>query len=275
MSNTPHQLGMPGWHPAMPDDTTIADDSTRSLPPSQQPPSVRAPRGKPPRWPRPGKSDARPHGSAYARNPGAQRPQVVQPPAGHDDTRDRRVLDAMHGIRARLPRFHVIHLVLLAGVGAMWLAIKQPWGSDAAGSPIYIDQFSIPQLSDQSVNIGQIALQTATWIAMAAVIMAGALLLVNIIYTLLRRGLHRLGISRLAGALFIPLFALLTLGILVDLALAAGFGGLSVLSQLPFVRDHGFASIGVANAAIGFYLWWFGIGATLIGALGEVFLDRR
>jgi len=32
---------------------------------------------------------------------------------------------------------------------------------------------------------------------------------------------------------------------------------------------------GEAHAAFGFYLWWFGIGATLIGTLGEVFIDRR
>lgn len=196
-------------------------------------------------------------------------------PAQYDATRDRRVLNAMHAIRMRLPRFHVIHLVLLAGVGALWLAIRLPWGSDAAGASIYIQQFSIPQLSDQSVDIGQIALQTASWIATAAVGMAGALLLIHIIYKLLKRGLHRVGLSWLAGAVFIPLFALLILGLLADLTLAAGFGGLSALSQLPFVRDHGFASIGVANAAIGFFLWWFGIGATLIGTLGEVFIDRR
>lgn len=268
----------------MPDDTTIADDTTRSLAPSQQPLPAPVPRGKPPRWPFPGKKSSQPRGSPYSRAASAApkyrptpgyRPVPVPAPGRYSTARDRRILDTMHAIRAHLPRFHVIHVVLLAGVGAMWLARTLPWGSNDAGTPVYIQEFSIPQLSDQTVNIGQLALQTATWIATAAVIMAGTLLLINIIYALLKRLLHRMGMSVLAGVLFIPLFALLILLLLADITLAAGFGGLSILSQLPFVRDHGFASIGEAHAAIGFYLWWFGIGATLIGTLGEVFIDRR
>jgi len=125
------------------------------------------------------------------------------------------------------------------------------------------------------VNIGQLALQTASWIAGAAMIMAVALVLINLIHYLLKRILHQLRLNALAAIVFIPLFALLVLMLLADLTLAAGFGGLSILSQLPFVRDHGFASTGEAHAAFGFYLWWFGIGATLIGTLGEVFIDRR
>jgi hypothetical protein len=178
-------------------------------------------------------------------------------------------------VRHHLPRFHIIHVILLAGVSALWLALTLPWGSDAAGSPIYIQQFSIPNISDRSVNIGQLALHTATWIAVAAVVLAVALLLINLLHFLLKRLLPRLGLHALAAVVFIPFFALLILLLLGDLTLAAGFGGLSMLSQLPFVRDHGFASIGEAHAAFGFYLWWFGIGATLIGALGEVFIDRR
>lgn len=178
-------------------------------------------------------------------------------------------------VKRHLPHFHVIHVVLLAGVGALWLAITQPWGSDVAGAPIYIQDFSIPRISDPSVDIGQLALQTATSIAVAAVIMAVALLMINVIYALLKRVLHRLRMTTLAKVLFIPIFALLALLLLADLTLAAGFGGLSFLSQLPFVRDHGFASIGVAHAALGFYLWWIGIGVTFIGTLGEIFIDRR
>ena len=78
-------------------------------------------------------------------------------------------------VKRHLPRFHVIHVVLLAGVGILWLAITQPWGSNAADKPIYIQDFSIPRISDPSVDIGQLALQTATSIAVAAVIMAVAL----------------------------------------------------------------------------------------------------
>jgi hypothetical protein len=113
------------------------------------------------------------------------------------------------------------------------------------------------------------------WLAVAAVVLAVALLLINLIHYLLKRVLHRLRLNMLAAIVFIPLFALLILMLLADLTLAAGFGGLSMLSQLPFVRDHGFASTGETDSAFGFYLWWFGIGATLIGTLGEVFIDRR
>ncbi|HEU5347022.1 MAG TPA: hypothetical protein VFU63_00285, partial [Ktedonobacterales bacterium] len=172
------------------------------------------------------------------------------------------------------PRFHVIHVVLLTGVGALWLAITQPWGTDVAGAPIYIQQFSIPRISGSAGNVGPLALQTATGIAVAAVIMGVGLLLVNLLYALLHKLLHRLRLSGLAAVLFIPLFGLLVVLLLTDLTLAAGFGGLSIVSQLPFVRDHGFASVGAAHAALGFYLWWIGIGVTLIGTLGEIFIDR-
>lgn len=259
----------------MPDDTTIASDRTSTLPQSHKPKFARTQQGKPPRWPFTGKVSTRAHGSHYSRNSYVYMPEPVRVSSRSSrkgKLRDRRVYDA---VRRHLPRFHVIHVVLLAGVCALWLAITQPWGSDAAGAPIYIQQFSIPRISDPSVDIGQLALQTATGIAMAAVIMAAALLLINFVYTLLKRVLYRLRLSNWTGLFFIPLFALLILLLLGDLTLAAGFGGLSALSQLPFVRDHGFASIGVAHAAIGFYLWWIGIGATFIGTLGEIFIDRR
>jgi hypothetical protein len=178
-------------------------------------------------------------------------------------------------VRRHLPRFHPIHVILLAGVGAMWLAITQAWGSDVAGNPIYIQQFTIPRFPDSSVDIGQLAQQTATFLAVAAVVLAMALLLANVIHTLANRLLRRLGLTALASIIFIPIVGLVVLLLLADLTLAAGFGGLGFLSQLPFVRDHGFASVGVASAAVGFYLWWIGIGLTLIGTLGEIFIDRR
>lgn len=270
MRNTPQRLTSANWPPAMPDDTTIADDTTRTLPPAHQNNPARKPRGKAPRWPLSGKSSGRPHGSAYSRNGQPQPPAL--PRHVYDSPRDLRVYDA---VRRHLPRFHVIHVILLAGVGALWLAIRLPWGSNAANVPIYIQQFSIPNISDPGVNIGQLALQTASWIAGAALIMAVALVLINLIHFLLKRILHQLRLNALAAVVFVPLFALLILMLLADLTLAAGFGGLSIVSQLPFVRDHGFASTGEAHAAFGFYLWWFGIGATLVGTLGEVFIDRR
>jgi len=270
MRNTPQRLTSTNWSPAMPDDTTIADDTTRTLPPAQQRKPAGKARGKAPRWPLTGTSSGKPHGSAYSRN-GQPQPPALPRPVYHS-ARDLRVYDA---VRRHLPRFHIIHLILLAGVGALWLAIRLPWGSNDTGVPIYIQQFSIPNISDPGVNIGQLALQTAAWIAGAALVMAVALVLINLIHYLLKRILHQLRLNALAAVVFIPLFALLILMLLADLALAAGFGGLSILSQLPFVRDHGFASAGEAHAAFGFYLWWFGIGATLIGTLGEVFIDRR
>ena len=276
MRHTPQRPNASGWGPPMPDDTTIADDTTRTLYPAQQAKPGRAPRVKPPRWPLPGKGSGRPHGSAYsrsgrARSPIPHRVPAHAPYAAYAAPRDMRVI---HAVKRYLPRFHPIHLVLAGGVIAMWGAIMLPWGVDAGNGPIYIQQFSIPRISDPSVDIGQLALQTATSIAGAAVVMAGALLLINIIYALLNKLLRRLGLSALAAILFVPLFGLLIALLLADLTLAAGFGGLGFLSQLPFVRDHGFASIGVAHAGIGFYLWWIGIGATLIGTLGEVFVDR-
>jgi hypothetical protein len=263
----------------MPDDTTIANDSTRTLPQSHQPKPVRAKRPKPtklpkqanaPRWPTIGRSGSSVRGSQYSRS--AQPYVAPAAPKPYRAPRDHRV---SHAVRRHLPRFHVIHVVLLAGVGALWLAIMQPWGTDAGDNPIFIQQFSIPRISDPSVDVGQVALQTATGIAMAAVVMAVALVLVNFIYTLLNKLLRRMGLSALAAVLFVPLIALLVVLLLSDLTLAAGFGGLSALSQLPFVRDHGFASIGVAHAAIGFYLWWVGIGITVIGTIGEVFIDHH
>jgi hypothetical protein len=272
MQYPPNQPHHTGWTP-LPDDTTIADDTTRTLPPAQQPRPARGPRGKPPRWPLLKKSSGRAHGSAYARKGRVYSPAPVNPAprAVYAPRHDQRVY---HAVRRRLPRFHVIHLILAIGVLALWVAITQPWGTDAAGTPIYIQQFSIPRISGPSGNVGPLALQTATFLAVAAVVMAAALLLINLIFAVLRSVLRRLRLTALAAVLFVPLFALLIVLLLADLTLAAGFGGLSIVSQLPFVRDHGFASIGVAHAAIGFYLWWFGIGATLIGTLGEIFIDR-
>ena len=276
MRYPPQQPHMPGWTP-LPDDTTIADDTTSTLPPSPQARPARGPRGKPPRWPILKKSSVRAHGSSYARKGRQYTPAPAQPrryaaPVVYTAPRARGGYYA--AVRRHMPRFHLFHLVLLAGVLALWVAITQPWGTDAAGGPIYIQQFSIPRISGPSGEVGPLALQTATFLAMAAVVMAVALLLINLIFTALRSLLHRLHLSAVAAVLFVPLFALLVVLLLADLTLAAGFGGLSIVSQLPFVRDHGFASIGVAHAAVGFYLWWFGIGATLIGTLGEIFIDR-
>ena len=274
MQYPPQQPHNTGWTP-LPDDTTIADDTTRTLPPAQQPRPARGPRGKPPRWPLLKKSSGRAHGSAYARKGRVYSPALPPPPpapsAAYAAARNRHVAAS---VRRHMPRFRVIHLVLLVGVIALWGAITQPWGTDAGGNPIYIQQFSIPRISGPSGDIGPLALQTATFLAVAAVLMAVALLLINLIFTALRSVLHRMRLTAVASVLFVPLFALLVVLLLADLTLAAGFGGLSIVSQLPFVRDHGFASIGVAHAAIGFYLWWFGIGATLIGTLGEIFVDR-
>ena len=273
MQYPPQQPHRTGWTP-QPDDTTIADDTTRSLPPPPLPQPARKSREKPPRWPTLKKSSGRAHGSAYARKGRVYTPAPTPPPAprvAYAAPHDQRVYQR---VRRHLPRFHVIHLVLLAGVLALWVAITQPWGTDAGGGAIYIQQFSIPRISGPSGDVGPLALQTATFLSVAAVIMAVAMILINLIFTAMRSVLHRLRLTAVASVLFVPVFALLVVLLLADLTLAAGFGGLSIVCQLPFVRDHGFASIGVAHAAIGFYLWWFGIGATLIGALGEIFIDR-
>ena len=272
MQYPPQQPYGTGWT-SLPDDTTIADDTTRSLPPPPPPLPARKSREKPPRWPTLKKSSGRAHGSAYARKGRvyAPAPAPPAPRAAYAAPRDQRMY---HRVQRHLPRFHVIHLVLLAGAFALWVAITQPWGTDAGGGAIYIQQFSIPRISGPSGDVGPLAQQTATFLAMAAVVLAVALVLSNLLFTALRSVLHRLRLTAVAAVLFVPLFALLVVLLLADLTLAAGFGGLSIVSQLPIVRDHGFASIGVAHAAIGFYLWWFGIGATLIGALGEIFIDR-
>jgi hypothetical protein len=193
----------------------------------------------------------------------------------YQDTRDRRVYDAMRSMRARLPHIHLIHFVLAAGVGALWLAFNLPWGTDASGAPIYIQQFSIPRLADQSVDFGQLAIQTATFIASAAVILGATLLALHVVYIGLKRVLNHVRLAFLATILFVPLFALLLLLLIGDLLLAAGFGGLSALTQLPVIRDSGVVSMEVAHAAVGFYLWWLGIIITLVGAIGEIFVDRR
>src|ERR1051326_8734070 len=89
MRNTPQRLTPANRPPAMPDDTTIADDTTRTLPPAHQHKLARKPHGKAPRWPLSGKASGRPHGSAYSRN--AQAPAPPRPAPVVDSPRDLRV----------------------------------------------------------------------------------------------------------------------------------------------------------------------------------------
>ena len=157
----------------------------------------------------------------------------------------------------------------------MGLALMQPWGVDTQGSPVYVNTFSSAALSAQGVDVGALAFQTAEWLLGAAALLAVALIVTNLITLAFNKALGLIGLSGCASLLFIPVLwglAALLAGVLL---LAAGFGGLGALSELPFVQNHGFADAAVQSAARGYYIWWAGIGLTFVGMLGQLALRRR
>lgn len=225
------------------------------------------PPSPPPAWPGPQE-----RGYPQAPAPARVRTAVAQEPAPRVVYRDRPA-QAHH--RRLLPRFHIAHIILFAGVALLAVALTRAWGTAADGTEIFVRSFTLPRLGGNARQVGAAAMRTATTLVAAVGVLALALFLVNGIVTLLNKIIGIIGLSGLASILFFPVLWGVALLMFAALALAAGFGGLGALSQLPIVQSHGFAEIAVKSPALGYYLWWAGIGAAFIGTLGELLMKRR
>jgi hypothetical protein len=174
-----------------------------------------------------------------------------------------------------LPHLPIAHVLLLAGVAAMAVAISQPWGTSDAGVPLYVHDFSNARLAQHGIDTGALAVRTAIAIVAAIGVLGAMLILLNTVVTVLNHVLGVVGLSGCATLVFFPvLWGGATL-LLVVLLAAAGFAGVGAFSNLPIVQGHGFAVAPVAHNGLGFYLWAGGIGAAVLGMLGQLLLRRR
>jgi hypothetical protein len=146
---------------------------------------------------------------------------------------------------------------------------------NAAGTAIYIRDFTNARFQSHGVDVGALALETARFLVIAAAVLGAVLIFFNVVITLLNKGLGVIGGPGCASMLFFPVLWGAALLLFVVLLAAVGFAGLGHLSNLPFVADHGFAVAGVAHHSFGFYAWCAGIVAVFLGMLGQLALRRR
>lgn len=131
------------------------------------------------------------------------------------------------------------HIVLAAGIVGMFLSLTQPWGTDAAGHRITL----MPPAS-----------QAAYYVLIALAALGGLLALLN-------RRMGCLAMIGCLGLLAIPILA------------AATIGGIEVFTQLHVIPHITSTNVKVTNR--GFFLWWGGLGVTLVGILFEIITHRK
>ncbi|MEO7001031.1 MAG: hypothetical protein ABI068_04420, partial [Ktedonobacterales bacterium] len=176
--------------------------SSAAPPPSHAPPYYPSypsypnypnyPSGRPPQWPGPQapRPPAYPPYSAQpadADYPTVQAPRhrhvapaplpphaAPRPPQPVYRTPDHQPRAAYRTHGRSLPQLPVAHILLILGVAAMALALMQPWGIDAQGSPIYVKTFTSAALSAQGLDAGALAFQTAEYLLGAVAILAAA-----------------------------------------------------------------------------------------------------
>ncbi|MBF6592726.1 MAG: hypothetical protein IVW57_19620 [Ktedonobacterales bacterium] len=133
----------------------------------------------------------------------------------------------------------VEHLVLAAGIVAMFLALTQPWGVDATGRPILLSDLSY---------------QVAYYTIGALTVLSGLLVLLN----------RRMGCLAFAGCL--ALFV-------IPLLVAASIGGFEILTSLRVIPQLTPDAVKATNR--GFFLWWGGLAVMVVGLLFEIITHRR
>jgi hypothetical protein len=158
-------------------------------------------------------------------------------------------------------------------VALLLLATRLPWGVDSSGEVIMLQSASIPALATQGGD--GTALQAAYNLIGAIGVLSAGLLLFNVILS----GLNKLlGGGCMAGCAMVPLYPILLalIGLLiVAQVLAAGFGGLGALAQVPAAQSYGMAGLGVAHYELGYYVWYTGLILNVAGMLGEFVVRRR
>lgn len=223
-------------------------------PDPNQPPAPRQPTG----WDDPARQRAYAP-PAVERRPPAPARRAERRPAGH-----------------ALPHLPIAHVLLIAGLAAMFFAVSQQWGVDTQGNPIFVSSFTSPNVQHiTGVDTGVAAAKLAYGIVIAAAALSFAMILFNLVITAINKVIGVIGLGGCATLLFFPvLWGAATLLFVVLLG-AAGFAGLGFLSGLPAVQAHGFSTISIAHYSLGWYLWIGGAAAVFIGMLGQLVLRRR
>jgi hypothetical protein len=241
------------------------------VPPSPPPPQPTYPqREYPPdqsqQYPR--RYDAQQQARAYAPEAAYAPPRVQRREPAE---RHRRALTGV-----ALPHLPIAHVLLAIGLVAMGYALTQQWGVNTSGNAIFVKDFTSPQVQHLTgFDTGVAASKLGVGIVIAAAVLSAALVLFNLVVTVLNKVLHVVGLPGCATLLFFPvLWGAATLLFLV-LVVAAGFAGLGFLSGLPIVQAHGFSTLTIAHYSLGWYLWLGGIGAVFLGMLGQLVLRRR
>lgn len=247
-------------------------------PDSYTPP--RYPGGRPPQWPDPNPpAAARP---LYSTPPQYRPPRsaepVYAPPAVAPVRREPRAQaqPRRHPAGIGLPHLPFAHVLLLAGLAAMFVAIAQQWAVDANGSAIFVSSFTSPQIQHLAgFDTGVAAPKVAYGLVIVGAVLGATLILFNAVITLLNKMIGVIGLGGCATLLFFPvLWGAATL-LFFDLLGAAGFAGLGFLSGLPVVQAHGLSTLSVAHYSFGWYLWIGGAAAVFVGMLGELVMRRR
>lgn len=238
--------------------------------------------GRPPQWPDERERRAtqqyqqQSYAGAGSPYPAPAAPPVVAPrPRAQEYTPAAPARHHADGEHIPLPHFHIAHVFLIVGVVCMWIALGQQWGTDASGGTIFVRSFASPRLGTQGVDIGELAYRAGSGIVIACAVLGAALIVVNTLIALVNRALGIIGLSGCATLIAFPLVWGLATLLFGGLLLAAGFGGLGALSQLPIVHDYALANTIIKQPTFGFYLWWGGIAAAFIGMLGQLVIRRR
>jgi hypothetical protein len=258
--------GSPQNPDSMPTDPNTAPDAGERYSGGYYPEYPGYPGGQPPRWPAP---------QQPAPPPVAPRPRP-EPPAPPQHYQSDYQAPAARTQRERgLPHLPIAHVILVLGIAAMALALTQAWGVNAAGTAIYIQDFTNARFQSHGVDVGALAMETARFLVVVIAALGAVLIFFNVVTTVLNKVLGVIGMPGCASLLFFPVLWGAALLLFVALLAAVGFAGLGHLSNLPLVADHGFAIAGVAHHVLGFYAWCAGIVAVFIGMLGQLALRRR
>jgi len=165
------------------------------------------------------------------------------------------------------------HTLLLLGVALLLLATYLPWGVDASGNLIMLQTAGVQSLPNQ--DGGTTAAQVAYNIITVVGGLSVAMLLSNAVLSGLHRLLGRGCFAKSFTALFYPILIALGVTLLIAEALAAGFGGISALAQIPAAQSYGVAGLSLAHYELGYYVWYTGIMVNVAGMLGELVVWRR
>jgi hypothetical protein len=165
------------------------------------------------------------------------------------------------------------HTLLLLGVALLLLATYLPWGVDASGNLIMLQTAGVQSLPNQ--DGGTTAAQVAYNIITVVGGLSVAMLLSNAVLSGLHRLLGRGCFAKSFTALFYPILIALGVTLLIAEALAAGFGGISALAQIPAAQSYGVAGLSLARYELGYYVWYTGIMVNVAGMLGELVVWRR